>query len=750
MTLRSKLLAFAALILIIIVAACSPQADTTALQPSETPLGPRVPTRVPTATATSTPTITPTASDTPTPSDTPTATATPRSPEEAQALVVEGNNVFALGNYSLAMSNYLEAIEIDPTNANAHVGAGRVYHQRGEYDRAITYFDQAIELQPDNADFHVYRGITRAAQDDGEGAMADYDRAIELDGSNEVAFTQRAMVHEAAGNTEQAIADYSSAIDANPRYIAAYEGRGLLYTQQEDYVNAVADLRTYLRLAGPAADAGVVETLRGAEISRAVVLAETGEAEQITFGGVGIGRVNNETPIIVYSFEAEADAVVTIQMTATSGTLDPALALLDSSGAPIITNDDDPVRGTSDAVLRDITIPADGTYIILATRSDDVTGVTSGEYRLTLRQPVETTIAYDESVVGDIDNATPQIEYTFEAQEGDRITIQMDTTDGELDPMILLLDPAGVQIAFNDDDPSSDTGNALLQNFEIPADGVYTIVATRFRRESGTSSGSFILRLMLSEEVAAPTPTPAPPPPPGNAITYGQAVRGTISNSNPRMTFNLVAQAGDVINIRMTAISGNLDTLIILESDTGAELAQNDDDPTRAGTDSFLREFTIPADGVYRIVATRFRAENGTTTGDFAMVVELVRQSTSGIIATQGSNAGGPIGVGETASSQINDDAWEHRYTFAAQPGNVINIRMVATGGNLEPVVILLDGGGNELIRNGTASGGVGATASILRYRIAAAGDYTIVVTRSGGAPGTTSGSFTLALSAGS
>lgn len=89
-------------------------------------------------------------------------------------------------------------------------------------------------------------------------------------------------------------------------------------------------------------------------------------------------------------------------------------------------------------------------------------------------------------VRGTLNNNTPVHEWTFEGQAGQRISITMMDAGGEgqLDPVVNLIDPNGREIASNDD-AGANTANGMSPRdahleFALPTTGVYTIEATRF------------------------------------------------------------------------------------------------------------------------------------------------------------------------------------------------------------------------------------------------------------------------------
>jgi hypothetical protein len=144
------------------------------------------------------------------------------------------------------------------------------------------------------------------------------------------------------------------------------------------------------------------------------------------------------------------------------------------------------------------TLPEDGQYYIMAARNEFSEGETAGDFELTLsgRPGVGGSelleIAYNIERTGAINDAIPVESFVFEGQEGDVISIRMDATSGDLDPLVtLFLD--GKQIAFDDD--SGEGKNAAVIDFELPEDGLYQVEAARFDRDQGQTSGSYVLVL---------------------------------------------------------------------------------------------------------------------------------------------------------------------------------------------------------------------------------------------------------------
>ncbi len=98
------------------------------------------------------------------------------------------------------------------------------------------------------------------------------------------------------------------------------------------------------------------------------------------------GSITQDNKFDVYTFSAQAGDVVNIAMNNTSGTLDPTLYLLTASGVLVDQNDDAVAGENTNSLISNLTLPADGQYIIIATHFGARYGGTTGTYSLTLTQ----------------------------------------------------------------------------------------------------------------------------------------------------------------------------------------------------------------------------------------------------------------------------------------------------------------------------------------------------------------------------
>lgn len=105
-------------------------------------------------------------------------------------------------------------------------------------------------------------------------------------------------------------------------------------------------------------------------------------------------------------------------------------------------------------------------------------------------------IEYGETVTGEISDEKFEVPYTFEGNADDIVVIQMEETEvfGDLSsPLIILLNENNRVVT--DSSRIFSIGDATLVT-QLPADGTYTILATRSDGRAGDSVGEFVLRLI--------------------------------------------------------------------------------------------------------------------------------------------------------------------------------------------------------------------------------------------------------------
>jgi len=140
---------------------------------------------------------------------------------KAQEYKDSGNQNLNKGNYDQAITDFTQAIKLNPNDVEVYSGRGTAYNGKGitckdatSLDLAIEDFNRALKLNPDFASVYTALGVAYLGK-------REYDKAFE---------------------------NCNRAIQLNPEDYAAYSGRGGIYIIKDEYERGIKDMETSLRL----------------------------------------------------------------------------------------------------------------------------------------------------------------------------------------------------------------------------------------------------------------------------------------------------------------------------------------------------------------------------------------------------------------------------------------------------------------------------------------------------------------------
>ncbi|MBI5927716.1 MAG: PPC domain-containing protein [Chloroflexi bacterium] len=457
-------------------------------------------------------------------------------------------------------------------------------------------------------------------------------------------------------------------------------------------------------------------------------------SDQLPFGETVTGEITNTEFRQLYTFTGNEGQVIAIRMTRVDGDLDPVVLLMNTSGIVLSYSDDDD-EGRN-ALISSQRLPANGTYVVIATRFGHEHGSTTGTYELRMDSLGATasdgsSLRLGTSIVGEITDERHEVIYTFQAKRGQVINIYMKRTSGNLDPLIDLFDAAGGYLITGDDDPNSyGSLNAAILNYMIPNDGSYIIRATRWGYDGGTSSGSFLIEL-----TEIPPETLGTRPANARFMAYGDTVSSQIDNEISIRFFQFEATRGDVISAVASRESDNISPQLSL---LYLDLRPISVGTTGSGQEESRISATIPENGRYLLAVSRFHGAEGTSVGDFSLT----------LIGRQGIGGGDALEIVYEAqvTGIIDNTRPSESYIFLGEEGDLVTITMQRVDGNLDCLLTLQDETGKQLIFNDDIEQGVVQDSKIARYRLPADGLYRIEASRFDRIAGTTSGAYSLTL----
>jgi hypothetical protein len=356
-------------------------------------------------------------------------------------------------------------------------------------------------------------------------------------------------------------------------------------------------------------------------------------------------------------------------------------------------------------------------------------------------------LEYGDTVRGEITNREDDQVWTFSGSEGDVVTITMLAVadDFSLDTRLYLytlegFDSGDDAIAQNDDavNPEVTGLNSQIELFELPEDGEYVIVATRYN--NGTGEYTLTLEeggLTRAERAAAATP-----------IAAGDELTGEISAENSVQLYTFDGSSGDVVTITMIADdTDDLDPRIALYTldaytENGFPTMSNDDAfENDIGLNAQIFAFELFEDATYIIEATYFRGEGGYT---------LSLESGEG----QAGNGGDddpvvaaepqPIAYGDEVTGEISDDNDPELWLFSGSEGDIVTITMLADDDAFDTRLYLYHAEDAIVSMNAIAenddmedSEDFTYNSQIVEFELPEDGDYIIEATRFGGSEGT-------------
>lgn len=407
---------------------------------------------------------------------------------------------------------------------------------------------------------------------------------------------------------------------------------------------------------------------------------------------------------------------------------DTMVDLFDPNGTLLISDDD---SGSGyNSLINGYTLPYSGDFTVVVSGY----GGARGAYSITLTEGVAVVqssipvdmgaIEYGQEISGEIED-TPGQTFTFSGTAGDIANIALVGVQGNSDTYLELYNASGTQVTFDND--SGVGAGAAIQNFTLPTSGTYTILARFF--EGG--AGAYTLSLNRGYiEVQANQPgecmTDAYDM---GSLTYGETSSSfTISEDGDRYLFT--GEAGDEVFINTYGLD-EFDPYLELYDQACNAIASNDDSN---GTLDARIAVILPSSEAYTIIITSLSGG----TGDYLISLSEGEEITDfqSDPQTQAYEMGSLSIGGSSSSFTINSSG--DRYHFNASAGMIISI--TATSNEFSPILELYGPAGVLLTNNGGTSSG--NTASIRRFSIPSAGEYSIIIR---GVDGST-GDYTITL----
>ncbi len=180
---------------------------------------------------------------------------------EAEAHTKRGAARYAEGDPWGSVSEFDEALRLDPGLVAAYNNRGVARHELGDATGALADFDEALRLGMNSSDLYGNRAAVRAELGDQEGAEEDCHRALALAPLSATAHARRGVLRQKQKDWSAALADYARALQLNPRLYWVYVLRGNTRYHTGDWHGLCEDYERAFALQPERAAALVVRAL---------------------------------------------------------------------------------------------------------------------------------------------------------------------------------------------------------------------------------------------------------------------------------------------------------------------------------------------------------------------------------------------------------------------------------------------------------------------------------------------------------
>ena len=171
-----------------------------------------------------------------------------------QKYLSSGEQYFDSGKYSEASIQFVNAIKLDPNDADAHYRLGRTYVKIADWPHAYEEFKRVLELQPDNYAAHFDLAKLLIASGTLNLAQEETDLFLKKQPNDARGYFLAGSLLAAQANFPQAIAEMQKAIALNPSDWNSYFNLALMQMKNNQPDLAEASFKKAIEVNPKASD----------------------------------------------------------------------------------------------------------------------------------------------------------------------------------------------------------------------------------------------------------------------------------------------------------------------------------------------------------------------------------------------------------------------------------------------------------------------------------------------------------------
>lgn len=158
------------------------------------------------------------------------------------------NTNYALEAFEKAISEYRNAILLNPNSSLYYNSLGITHSQLKQYNKALQAFDKALQVSPKYPQPHYNIGLVYLKQGTYQSAIDAFKRAIIIDNKWGDPYNGIAEAYIKQGLLKRAEKNYTKALSLNPSNLTANMGLAKVYAKQELLDDAITQFQRVIEI----------------------------------------------------------------------------------------------------------------------------------------------------------------------------------------------------------------------------------------------------------------------------------------------------------------------------------------------------------------------------------------------------------------------------------------------------------------------------------------------------------------------
>lgn len=159
--------------------------------------------------------------------------------DRKQAYFDRGMELYNQGNYTKALLEFKNVIQIDPKDADAYFMFGLLEEKEENWRKAFSLFFRAVELNPKHQDAQVHLGTIYVLAGETEKALEAAGTVLAVSPDHAEALVLRGFAQAKSGKSDAAIDDVLNAISSDPGNVEAASLLSALYADKGEIDRAI-------------------------------------------------------------------------------------------------------------------------------------------------------------------------------------------------------------------------------------------------------------------------------------------------------------------------------------------------------------------------------------------------------------------------------------------------------------------------------------------------------------------------------